>query len=130
MLLVHFRKDNAPPVLQHWQLAASAKKMRFVFYNFKKALEIAGRHDDLAVANSIVAKVAEDAYGGADLEFSLRDNADFALDLEAAIRRASEAEQEEKPQANETATGSGDPVEDLIAREYFGGGGKRKGSEK
>lgn len=91
MLIEHFKDPEAPVVTTYFERAESAARFRFVFYNFKKALKKAGMESDVRMANGIIVKLSPtDAHGGATLEFSLRDNADYALDLEAAIMRAKE----------------------------------------
>ena len=91
MLVAHFSGGDCSPVTNYYDRKESAEKMRFTFYNYKKALEKSHRKDELATANSMIAKIVLDDRGGAVLEFSLRDQQDFALDLEAAIIRAKES---------------------------------------
>lgn len=92
ILVEHFASPDAPPVKQFYPRGADAAKLRFAFYNFKRALRTAGEERNLRVANGIVVKLIDHPQGGASLEFSLRDNADYALDLEAAIRKAQEGQ--------------------------------------
>lgn len=105
MLVEHFKDQDAPSVSTYYERAASAARFRFNFYNFKKALKVAGDEGNLRVAQGIILKLSPtDAHGGATLEFSLRDNADYALDLEAAIMRA-------KGLGSESPTGRLSPYE-------------------
>ena len=89
ILLNHFSDMDAAAVNTYYERAEAAARMRFTFYNFKKALKCAGEAANLRIAQGIIVKLSPpDSHGGASLEFSLRDNADYALDLEAAILRA------------------------------------------
>lgn len=127
MILDRFRDSNAEPVTTHYPRAADAAKIRFTFYSFKKALGKAGRADDLRVANGILVRLIDDPApsGGASLEFSLRDNLGWALDLEAAILRAQGStpspSQPLAPTPHASASPSA-PTSDSLVDKYMAGG--------
>lgn len=85
MLLERFRHADAEPVVTRYARVSQAASVRFTFYSFKKALAARGREEDLRIANGIMIKLIDQPGGGAVLEFSLRDNIAWALDLEAAL---------------------------------------------
>lgn len=108
MLLEHFRSSEAAAVPMRFSRVADAEKIRFTFYSFKKSLQKTGREDELRVANGILARIINDeAPGvGATLEFSLRDNVGWALQLEAALAEslAASAGASPTPQAETAST--------------------------
>lgn len=126
ILLEHFKNTEALAVHTYYERGEAAARMRFTFYNFKKALRHANDQGNLRIAQGVIVKLSPtDASGGASLEFSLRDNADYALDLEAAILRAqsgSTPSPQSQPLAERQPVTQAQPTSDELVDRYMAGG--------
>lgn len=93
MLIEHFKSPDAGEIVQRHPRHTAAERLRFRFYNYKAALNHSPAHaEEARIAAGIIVKVRKDSEGaGAELRFSLRDNEDWALGLEAAIVQAQSA---------------------------------------
>lgn len=119
VMIQHFENTDAPPVKQHFPRAADAAKLRFTFYNFKRALRNSGDERGLRVANGVIVSLVDLPAGGADLTFSLRDNADFALGLEEAIKRAQGNSPPRRGVEHTHTTSEGLPTSDDVVNSYL-----------
>lgn len=122
MLVERFRSPDAEPVRQHHPRAADASRVRFTWYSFKKSLAAAGRGDEFNIANGVLVRVIPDEHPGvgAVLEFSLRDNVAWALDLERAMQGVAPSAPTAWPEPT-TPPPEALPSSDKVVDEYLGG---------
>lgn len=103
LLLDHFEDPLAHSVETRYPDLAEAARVRFTFYNYKRALRLSGDTKACASAGAITVALEGLADGSARLTFSARDNADFAVNLEAAILQAKGAAHQPLPPSTPAA---------------------------
>ena len=88
-LVEHFGSSPRwPPVTVPFGDKAAAMKFRFTFYSFKTALKTAGKEREFNLVNAALARLITLPDGTTAVEFSPRDDQDFALALEQALVEA------------------------------------------